>query len=150
MVAGQPVAGVSKQPRTLAGKRGPWSGRPTRIAVLVSQDVNSGKEKNSLEVVGMPQENCAFSWVPCRRGRAELHYPSDRPISSIAVSPKGDEVAFTDQPNWREPEGRFHSVVKRVGIESKQVRDAFTRNTEWFDDYVRGGKKPGWFAPQLR
>jgi hypothetical protein len=72
---------------------------------------------------------CIFL-VAVSKGRAQLLYPSDRPISSIAVSPKGDEVAFTDQPNWREPEGRFHGVVKRVGIETKQVRDAFARNME--------------------
>jgi dipeptidyl aminopeptidase/acylaminoacyl peptidase len=30
------------------------------------------------------------------------------------------------------------------------VRDAFKRNMESFDYYIRGGKKPGWFAPQLQ
>jgi dipeptidyl aminopeptidase/acylaminoacyl peptidase len=108
--------------RTLA-----WMPDGKRIVVLASQkagdtDKDQFAQNNQPDVVGSTREDYCIFLVSVPEGKADLLYKSARPITSFSVSPKGDEIAFADQANWREPEGRFHSVVKVLSISTEKVR----------------------------
>ena len=137
-----------------------WSPDGKRIAVTATEQSASGAEKerrdkDGEDVVGaVLQESCIFL-ISVPDGKSELVYASGRPITAISFSPKGDEIAFSDQPNGRVAEGRFHSVIKVVGIASKQVRvlsggevsssgPEFSPDAKWIA--FRGGPQKDWTA----
>ena len=131
-----------------------WSPDGKQIAVIATQPKKPGREYGP-EVVGTSNEEFCIYLISVPDGNATLVYAGDRPISSSSFSPKGDEIAFADQPNWREPEGRFHSVLKTVEIGSKQVRvlsggdlsssgPVFSPDARWIA--FRGGPQKNWIT----
>lgn len=122
-----------------------WSPDGKRIAVTATQVAGDRPET---------EQSCIFL-VSIPDGRSEQLYASDRPVTDISFSPKGDEIAFADQPTWREPDGRFHSVVKVLSISSKQVRvlsggdlsssrPKFSPDAKWVA--FQGGAQKNWIA----
>jgi dipeptidyl aminopeptidase/acylaminoacyl peptidase len=104
-----------------------WSPDGKRLAVTATRQSAGGvekdrRDKDGEDVVGaVLQESCIFL-ISVPDGKEDLVYASERPISGISFSPKGDEIAFSDQPNGRVAEGRYHSAIKVVGLTSRQVR----------------------------
>jgi dipeptidyl aminopeptidase/acylaminoacyl peptidase len=143
--------------RTLA-----WMPDGKSIVVLASQkpgdtDKNQSAQNNQPEIVGTIPEYYCFFLVAVPDGKVELLYKSTRPITSFSVSPKGDEIAFADQLNWREPEGRFHSAVKVLSIATQKVRTlsggelsssgpVFSPDANWIA--FQGGPQKDWTANQ--
>ena len=143
--------------RTLA-----WMPDGKRIVVLASQktgdtDKDLFAQNNQPEVVGATREDCGIFLVSVPEGKADLLYKSVRPITSFSVSPKGDEIAFADQVNWREPEGRFHSVVRVLSIATAKVRTlsggelsssgpVYSPDANWIA--FQGGPLKNWTANQ--
>jgi dipeptidyl aminopeptidase/acylaminoacyl peptidase len=140
--------------RTLA-----WMPDGKSIAVSASQKVSEGNkgqiaENNEPELVGATREDYCIFLVSLPDGNAQVLYKSARPITSFSVSPKGNEIVFADQANWREPEGRFHSVVKTLSIASKTVRTisgelsssapAYSPDASWIA--FQGGPQQNWTA----
>ena len=143
--------------RTLA-----WMPDGKRLVVLASQkagdtDNDQLAQNNQPEVVGAAREDYCIFLVSVPNGKADILYKSARPITSFSVSPKGDEIAFADQANWREPEGRFHSVVKVLSIATEKVRTlsggelsssgpVFSPDANWIA--FQGGPQKNWTANQ--
>ena len=130
-----------------------WSPDGKQIAVIATQP-RPGQEYGP-EVAGISNEEFCIYLISVPDGNATLVYTGDRPISSFSFSPKGNEIAFADQPNWREPEGHFHSVLKTVEIGSEQVRvlsggelsssgPVFSPDAKWIA--FRGGPQKNWIA----
>ena len=141
--------------RTLA-----WMPDGKSVAVLASQeaghlDQGQSAQNGEPQLVGATREDYCIVLVSVPDGRAELLYKSARPITSFSVSPKGDEIAFADQANWREPEGRFHGVVKVLDISNKKPRTLsggelsssgplYSDDANWIA--FRGGPQKDWSA----
>jgi dipeptidyl aminopeptidase/acylaminoacyl peptidase len=137
-----------------------WAADGKHIAVISGQDLTSEEQKkywngNAPDVVGISEDEYGIYLIRVPDGKAELIYKSERPITSFAYSPKGDEIAFSDQENWREAEGHFHSFVKIVNLATKQVRvlsggalsssgGLFSPDGKWIA--FQGGPQKNWIA----
>lgn len=143
--------------RTLA-----WMSDGKSIAVLAAQktadtDKDQFAQNAEPEVVGSTREDYCIFLVSVPDGKAELLYKSASPITSFSISPKGDEIAFADQANWHEPEGRFHSFVKVLSIANGKTRTlsgselsssgpVYSPDAKWI--VFQGGPQKDWTANQ--
>ena len=136
-----------------------WSPDGRRIAVVATEGLSEDQEKRRKEkddalVVEQDLKFGRIYLVSVPEGNAELLYGSERHVSSISFSPKGDEIAFADQPTPKVPD-QFNSVVRVVALPSKQVRvvaggDTSNSGPKWSPDgrYLafEGDSKSDWAA----
>jgi dipeptidyl aminopeptidase/acylaminoacyl peptidase len=75
-------------------------------AVLVDHDIKMGR----IYLASVPE------------GQSEMLYAGAGDVTTISWSPRGDEIAFAEQPTPKVPDG-FHSAVRVLTLATKQVRD---------------------------
>src|SRR5438067_6406805 len=80
------------------------------------------KDKDDAVVMERDTKLARIYRVSVPEGKTELLYAAERHITSLSFSPKGDEIAFADQPSPKVPDA-YNSVVRAVSVVGKKVRD---------------------------
>jgi Tol biopolymer transport system component len=136
-----------------------WSPDGRRLAVVATEGLSEDeekrrKDKNDAIVVEQDLKFGRIYLVSVAEGNAELLYSSERHVGSISFSPKGDEIAFADQPTPKVPDS-FNSIVRVIALQTKQVRvlaggDTSNSDPKWSPDgrYLafEGNSKSDWAA----
>lgn len=102
-----------------------WAPDSRKIALVATEGPSEEedkrkKEKDDAVLVEHDPKLGRIYLATVPEGTSELLYAGSH-VTSISFSPKGDEVAFAEQPTPKAPDS-FHSVVRVIALASKQVR----------------------------
>ena len=104
-----------------------WAPDGKHLAVVATEAPSDEEEKRTKDkddavIVDHDYRMARIYLVSVPDGKAELLYAGDRHITSISFSPRGDEIAFADQPTPNYPDFYLHSIVRVIDAGTKQVR----------------------------
>ncbi len=104
-----------------------WAPDGKHLAVVATEAPSDEEEKRTKDkddavIVDHDYKMGHIYLVSVPDGKAELLYAGDRHVTSISFSPRGDEIAFADQPTPKVPDLVLHSVVRVINVGTKQVR----------------------------
>lgn len=104
-----------------------WAPDGKRIAFLATQGLSDEEEKkrknkDDAQLVDHDVKMGHIYLASVPDGQSELLYAGAGHVTALSFSPRGDEIAFDEQPTPKVPDV-FHSVVRVIALASKQVRD---------------------------
>jgi dipeptidyl aminopeptidase/acylaminoacyl peptidase len=91
-------------------------------------DEKKKKDKDDALVVESDLKPARVYLVSLPDGKTDLLYSSAKHISSISVSPTGEELAFAEQPTPKVPDS-FNSNMRVLNVATKAVRDLVSTET---------------------
>jgi dipeptidyl aminopeptidase/acylaminoacyl peptidase len=104
-----------------------WAPDGKRIALIATDgptddEEKKRKNKDDAQLVDhdIKMGHIYLAIVP--EGQSDVLYAGAGHVTGISWSPRGDEIAFAEQPTPKVPDG-FHSAVRVITLASKQVRD---------------------------
>ena len=104
-----------------------WSPDGARIAFVATDGPSENeqkrkKDKDDALVVDSDIKRGRLHLVAVADGKTEeLYAPPDRHVTALSFSPRGDEIAFADQPTPKVPD-EFNSVVRVIDVGTRRVR----------------------------
>jgi Tol biopolymer transport system component len=104
-----------------------WAPDGKHLAVVATEAPSDEEEKRTKDkddavIVDHDYKMGRIYLVSVPDGKAELLYAGDRHITSISFSPRGDEIAFADQPTPKLANFYLRSVIGVINVGTKQVR----------------------------
>ncbi|MEO5936535.1 MAG: S9 family peptidase [Terriglobales bacterium] len=104
-----------------------WAPDGKHLAVVATEAPSDEEEKRTRDkddavIVDHNHKMGRIYLISVPDGKAELLYAGDRHITSISFSPRGDEIAFADQPTPKWADFYLRSVIGVINVGTKQVR----------------------------
>ena len=104
-----------------------WAPDGRRIAFLATEGLNDDEEKKRKNkddalLVDHDIKMARIYLASVPEGPSELLYAGAGHVTALSWSPRGDELAFAEQPTPKVPDA-FHSAVRVLALARKQVRD---------------------------
>jgi dipeptidyl aminopeptidase/acylaminoacyl peptidase len=120
-----------------------WSPDGARIAFVATEGPSEDeqkrkKDKDDALVVDSDIKRGRLHIVSVADGKTEELTGADRHVTALSFSPRGDEIAFADQPTPKVPD-EFNSVVRVIDVATRRVRelaggDTTNRSPRWSPD----------------